>query len=91
MAGGASKATRSAKAAIGDAVPFSLETTGRRKGGLVALRSPCHRGQRYGWARARERLVTEVLWNGPEGFGFGGDVWNCSDIVRVIGNEFGLR
>jgi transposase len=36
-------------------------------------------------------LIPELLWHGPEAYGFAGQVWTCARIARVIAEEFGVR
>jgi transposase len=35
--------------------------------------------------------IPELLWHGPEAYGFRGQVWTCARIARVIEREFGVR
>src|SRR5690349_13593920 len=36
------------------------------------------------------QLIPELLWHGPEAYGFRGAVWTCGRIARVIEEEFGV-
>jgi len=36
-------------------------------------------------------LIPELLWHGPEAYGFRGQVWTCARIAKVIEWEFGVR
>lgn len=36
-------------------------------------------------------MIPEFLWHGAEAYGFRGDVWTCTRIVRVIEEEFGVH
>jgi transposase len=36
------------------------------------------------------RLLPDVLWHGPEAYGFHGAVWTCARVAGVIGQEFGV-
>ena len=61
-----------------------------RQGGVAALR---HRQRPGGQSklddRQRERLP-ELLAQGPAAYGFSGEVWTRSRVVRVIEQEFGV-
>jgi transposase len=37
------------------------------------------------------REIPELLWHGPEAYGFPGQVWTCARVARVIEEEFGVR
>lgn len=40
----------------------------------------------------REQLdaIPELLWHGPEAYGFLGEVWTCARLATVIRREFGV-
>jgi hypothetical protein len=40
---------------------------------------------------SQRRLIPELLWHGPEAYGFSGQVWTCERIAAVIEEEFGVR
>ena len=40
---------------------------------------------------AQKRSIPELLWHGPEAYGFRGQVWTCARIAKVIEWEFGVR
>src|SRR5262249_21523994 len=40
---------------------------------------------------AQKRLTPDFLWQGPEAYGFGGEVWPCSRLARAIEEELGVR
>src|SRR5207302_6685925 len=40
---------------------------------------------------AQRRSIPELLWHGPEAYGFRGRVWICTRVARVIEEEFGVR
>jgi transposase len=65
--------------------------TRARDGGPEALRSRSAPGQRPGLSAAQRRSIPELLWHGPEAYGFRGQVWTCARIARVIEEEFGVR
>ena len=61
-----------------------------RQGGVAALRRRQHPGgQSKLDDRQRERLP-ELLAQGPAAYGFSGEVWTRSRVVRVIEQEFGV-
>lgn len=35
--------------------------------------------------------IPELLWHGPESYGFRGQVWTCARVAKVIEREFGVR
>jgi transposase len=35
--------------------------------------------------------IPELLWHGPEAYGFRGQVWTCARAAKVIEREFGVR
>jgi transposase len=39
----------------------------------------------------QRRSISELLWHGPEAYGFRCQVWTCARIARVMEVEFGVR
>ena len=39
---------------------------------------------------AQRRMIPELLWHGPEAYGFRGALWTCGRIAKVIEEEFGV-
>ena len=37
------------------------------------------------------RAIPELLWHGPEAYGFRGQVWTCARIAKVLEWEFGVH
>lgn len=65
-------------------------TRARRHGpqGLLARKAP---GPSPRLSDAQRAVIPELLWHGPEAYGFRGQVWTCARIARVIQDEFGVR
>jgi transposase len=59
--------------------------------GVEALRSRPAAGRVPRLTAEQKRLIPEFLWNGPEAYGFRGQVWTCARIALVIDEEFGVR
>jgi transposase len=38
----------------------------------------------------QKRLVPDLLWHGPEAYGFRGELWTCARVARAIKEEFGV-
>ncbi len=81
---------------IAEALDVSEEAVSRwlaraRDGGPEALRGRSAPGQRPRLSTAQRRLIPELLWHGPEAYGFRGQVWTCARIAKVIEWEFGVR
>jgi transposase len=81
---------------IAEALDVSEEAVCRwlaraRDGGPEALRARSAPGQRPRLSPAQRQLIPELLWHGPEAYGFRGQVWTCARIARVIEEEFGVR
>jgi transposase len=36
------------------------------------------------------QLLPDLLWHGPEAYGFRGNVWTCGRVAGAIGQEFGI-
>jgi len=62
-----------------------------RDGGFDALRARSSPGPPPKLTASQKRSIPELLWHGPEAYGFRGLVWTCARIARVIEEEFGVR
>jgi transposase len=62
-----------------------------RDGGPQALRARLAPGRPPRLSPAQRRSIPELLWHGPEAYGFRGQVWTCARVARVIEEEFGVR
>lgn len=62
-----------------------------RCGGPEALRAHPKPGPIPKLTEEHLRLLPDLLWHGPEAYGFRGEVWTCARIAGVIGQEFGVR
>jgi transposase len=62
-----------------------------RDGGPEALRARPAPGRPPRLSPAQRRAIPELLWHGPEAYGFRGQVWTCARVARVIEEEFGVR
>src|SRR5512147_2093611 len=62
-----------------------------RDGGPEALRARPAPGRPPRLSPAQRRSIPELLWHGPEAYGFRGQVWTCARVARVIQEEFGVR
>jgi len=58
--------------------------------GPTALRSALIPGRPSALGPPQQRLIPELLWHGPEAYGFRGSLWTCSRVARVIEEEFGV-
>ena len=38
----------------------------------------------------QKRFIVDCLWHGPEAYGFGGEIWTCGLVARVLREEFGV-
>src|SRR5512143_1386745 len=81
---------------IAEALDVSKEAVSRwlarvREGGPEALRARSAPGQLSRLSPAQRRSIPELLWHGPEAYGFRGQVWTCARIAKVIEWEFGVR
>src|SRR3954468_3778849 len=81
---------------IAEALDVSEEAVSRwlaraRDGGPEGLRGRPAPGQRPRLSPAQRQLIPELLWHGPEAYGFRGQVWTCARIAKVIEWEFGVR
>ena len=62
-----------------------------RDGGPEALRARPAPGRTPRLSPAQRRSIPELLWHGPEAYGFRGQVWTCARVSHVIKAEFGVR
>src|SRR3954452_6816589 len=62
-----------------------------RDGGPDALRARPAPGRSPRLSPDQMRSIPELLWHGPEAYGFRGQVWTCARVGRVIEEEFGVR
>ena len=60
-------------------------------GGPEALRTRPVLGHPSKLSDAQKRQIPELLWHGPEAYGFSGQVWTRLRIAQVIQEEFGVR
>src|SRR3954464_4820114 len=81
---------------IAEALDASEVTVSRwlaraRDGGPAALRARPAPGRSPRLTPYQLRSIPELLWHGPEAYGFRGQVWTCARIAKVIEWEFGAR
>src|SRR5437588_8339813 len=62
-----------------------------RDGGPEVLRARSAPGRPPRLSPAQRRSIPELLWHGPEAYGFRGQVWTCARVARVLEEEFGVR
>ena len=62
-----------------------------RDGGPEALRARPAPGRAPRLSPDQLRSIPELLWHGPEAYGFRGQVWTCARVAKVIEWEFGVR
>ena len=62
-----------------------------RDGGPEALRVRPAPGRTPNLSPAQRRSIPELLWHGPEAYGFRGQLWTCARVAYVIEQEFGVR
>ena len=62
-----------------------------RDGGPEALRARTAPGRAPRLSPDQLRTIPELLWHGPEVYGFRGQAWTCARIAKVIEGEFGVR
>ena len=83
---------RDIAAALGAAEATVRRWLARARGGgpeaLFRRRSPGHPPR---LTPAQKRLIPDVLWHGPEAYGFRGEVWTCARVAQVIAEEFGVH
>lgn len=80
---------------IAEALGVAEDTVGRwiaraRVGGREALLARPGPGRSPRLTPRQRRLIPELLWHGPEAYGFRGEVWTCARIAKVIEQEFGV-
>lgn len=80
---------------IAEALGVSEVTVSRwlarvRDGGIEALLDHPAPGRPSELAPAQRALIPELLWHGPEAYGFRGRVWTCARVAKVIEQEFGV-
>jgi transposase len=61
-----------------------------RAGGAKALRSQPAPGHPTKLTTQQRCLVPDVLWHGPEAYGFRGEVWTCARVAHALKEEFGV-
>ena len=61
-----------------------------RHGGEEAIRSHPHLGLSSKLTAEQFALIPDILWHGPEAYGFRGDVWTCERVAAVFVEEFGV-
>jgi transposase len=81
---------------IAEALDVSEEAVCRwlaraRDGGPEALRAHPAPGRPQRLSPDQVHSIPELLWHGPEAYGFRGQVWTCARIAKVIEWEFGVR
>lgn len=81
---------------IAEALDVSEEAISRwlaraRDDGPEALRARPAPGQPPRLTTDEVRSIPELLWHGPEAYGFRGQVWTCARVAKVIEWEFGVR
>src|SRR4051794_29060664 len=62
-----------------------------RDGGPEALRARLAPGRSPRLTPDQVKSIPELLWHGPEAYGFRGQVWTCARVAKVIEWEFGVR
>lgn len=68
----------------------SLWMKAAREQGEQALRSRSRPGAPRRLDEARLRLLPDFLSHGAESYGFGGDLWTCARVAKVIAQEFNV-
>jgi transposase len=81
---------------IAEAFDVSEEAVSRwlarvRDGGPEALRARPTPGRSTRLTPDQVSSIPELLWHGPEVYGFRGQVWTCARVAEVIEWEFGVR
>src|SRR3954470_20363753 len=59
-----------------------------RAGHREALRAHPRPGSRPKLPPEAVRLIPDLLWQGPEAYGFPGEVWTCDRVAGVLWEEF---
>jgi transposase len=62
-----------------------------REGGPEALRAKPRPGAPAKLDAGQRRLLADLLWHGPEAYGFRGEVWTCARVAKAIADEFGVK
>jgi len=80
---------------IAEALDVSEEALSRwlaraREVGPEALRARVAPGRAPRLTPDQRRSIPELLWHGPEAYGFRGQVWTCARVAKVIEEEFGV-
>jgi transposase len=65
---------------------LAAEREGRRDA-LLARKRP---GRRTDLAPEKIRLIPDLLWHGPEAYGFPGEFWTCGRVADILREEFGV-
>jgi transposase len=60
-----------------------------REGGRKALYSHRH-GTHAKLTDEQKQRIPDILWHGPEAYGFRGEVWTCPRVVEALALEFGV-
>lgn len=81
---------------IAEAFDVSEEAVSRwlaraRDNGPEALRARPTPGRSPRLTPDQVSSIPELLWHGPEAYGFHGRVWTCARVAKVIEWEFGVR
>ena len=81
---------------IADALGAAEGTVSRwlaraRDGGAQTLLTRAAPGCPPKLTDAQKQRIPELLWHGPEAYGFRGAVWTRARVARVIEEEFGVR
>jgi transposase len=61
-----------------------------QSGQREALRAHPRPGPRPKLTPEAVRLIPDLLWHGPEAYGFSGEVWTCDRVAGVLWEEFGV-
>jgi transposase len=80
---------------IAEALDVSEESVSRwlaraRDNRPEALRARPAPGRSPRLIQDQVRSIPELLWHGPEAYGFRGQVWTCARVAKVIEWEFGV-
>lgn len=62
-----------------------------RHGGRSVLHAHSRPGCPAKLSPDQKRLIPELLWHGPEAYGFRGEFWNCHRVALVLEEEFGVE
>lgn len=80
---------------IAEVLDVSEESVSRwmsrvRRGGYGALLAVPRAGRPAELSAAQREMIPELLWHGPEAYGFKGKLWTCKRIAQVIQWELGI-